>query len=305
MILAKYFQKEDARSLKAFKNIGGSIIIKGISIIINLALIPVTIDYLSPTKYGVWLTISSMLGWINFFDIGLGHGLRNKLAEAIAKDEMQKAKAYVSTAYFSISLLCAVVFVLFLIINYYLDWNKLLNIPLEIDENLKTIALILFSMFSIQFVLQLINSIFLSSQKSARVSLNNMISNLFVLIGIFLLTKYTQESLFHIAFLFSTIPVIVLIIVNIYYFKTNFKAFSPSIKSFDFFALKDVLNLGLKFFIIQISVMIFFETSNLLISRFFGPALVTPYNIAFRYFGIVTMIFSILISPDCSACTEA
>lgn len=291
--------------MRALKNIVGSFIIKGISIVINLALVPLTINYLSPTKYGVWLTISSILGWINFFDIGLGHGLRNKLAQAIAKDEMDKAKSYVSTAYISISILCISLFAVFVVINNFLNWNTLLNIPVEIDENLKSVALILFSMFSIQFVLQLINSIFLSTQQPAKVSMFNMVSNFFVLIGIILLMKLTHESLFHIAFVFSIIPVLVFTGVSIYYFNTNFKKFSPSIFHFDYYALKDVLSLGLKFFIIQITVLIFFQTSNLLICRYFSPELVTPYNIAFRYFGIITMVFSIITAPYWSAYTEA
>jgi len=305
MILQKYFSKQDSRSAKAFKNIVGSFAIKSISVGINLALVPLTINYLSPVKNGVWLTISSMLGWISFFDIGLGHGLRNKLAEAIAKGEMHKAKSYVSTAYFSISLLCCSLLLLFFGLNRFIDWNAILHVPKEVDENLKSIALILFSVFSMQFILQLINSIFLSNQQPALVSLYNMISNLFVLAGLALLLMFTKGSLFYVSFIFSIIPLLVLLVVNIYYFRTKFSGFSPSFGSIDFKVLREVLSLGVKFFIIQISVLIFFQTSNFLICRYFSPDLVTPYNIAFRYFGIVTMLFSIIVAPYWSAYTEA
>jgi O-antigen/teichoic acid export membrane protein len=304
-LFQKYSSSKSPRSAKAVKNIASTFLIKAGSIVINLALLPLTINYLSPAKYGVWLTVSSMLGWINFFDIGLGHGLRNKLAESIAKNDTTQAKTYVSTAYFSIGVLVCVLFGIFVVINQFLDWNHLLNIPVEIDENLKAVALILFSMFSIQFILQLINSILLSNQEPAKVSLNTTLSNLFVLIAVVLLVKFTKESLFHVAFVFSTIPVAVLAFMNIYYFRKPYKAYSPSLKSFNFAALSDVLSLGVKFFIIQISVLIFFQTSNLLICRYFSPEFVTPYNIAFRYFGIITMVFSIITNPYWSAYTEA
>lgn len=301
----KYLNKSDARSAKTIKNIFSSFIIKGFSIVINLALIRITINYLSADKYGVWLTISSMLGWINFFDVGLGHGLRNKLAESFARDEMDKAKSYVSTAYISITILCIFLFAIFLVINHFLNWNSLLNVPDRIDENLSSIAIIVFSMFSLQFILQLINSIFLSNQQSYKASLINMLSNLFILIGIFLLMTFTEESLYNIALVFSMVPVLVFVVINIYHFKVPFKNFSPSIRFFDRAALKDVLHLGVKFFIIQVTVLIFFQTSNFLICRYFSPELVTPYNIAFRYFGIVTMAFSIIMVPHWSAYTEA
>ena len=48
-------------------------------------LVPLTIHYINPTRYGIWLTVSSIIGWVSFFDIGFGNGLRNKFAEALAK----------------------------------------------------------------------------------------------------------------------------------------------------------------------------------------------------------------------------
>jgi O-antigen/teichoic acid export membrane protein len=62
MISKIAFLKEDNRTARAYKNILASFAIKSLSVVINLALVPLTINYLSPTKYGIWLTISSMLG---------------------------------------------------------------------------------------------------------------------------------------------------------------------------------------------------------------------------------------------------
>ena len=305
MIFKKYFANTHARSKKAIKNIASAFVIKGASIAINLALVPLTISYLNPTKYGIWLTISSILGWVDFFDIGLGHGLRNKLAESVAEGNMKKAKAYVSTAYISVSILCAFLFGIFLIINEFIDWNAVLNVPENMDEDIKTISFIVFFMFSMRFILQLINSIFLGYQESAKVSFNVALGNLLVLIGIFLVTHFSHSSLLYVAFLISVVPVLVLLGVNIFYFSTKLKTISPSFKSFDYNSLKNILHLGVKFFIIQISLLILFQTSNLLISRYFSPDLVTSYNIAFKYFGVITMVFNIIISPYWSAYTEA
>lgn len=305
-IVKTNFSQRDARSAKAIRNVVEAFMIKGVSMVINLALIPLTINYLNPFKYGIWLTISSTLGWINFFDIGLGHGLRNKVAESLASNNLTKAKAYISTAYVSISILCIGLFIIFYGINHFIDWNSTLNIPEDIGENMKLIVLIVFSMFSIQFILQLINSILLGNQQSSRVSLNNVIANIFVLLGIVILMKYSNGSLLYIAFLFSTIPVLILFGVNVFYFRTTFKDLSPSIKSFDLTVLKDVLNLGIKFFVIQITVLIFYSTTNFLICRWLkNPELVTPYNIAYRYFNIISMLFSIMTLPTWSATTEA
>ena len=87
----------EERSPLAKKNILASLIFKVIDIPVYLALVPVTINYLNEYEYGIWLTLSSIILWIDTFDIGLGNGLRNKLGCAIAENDYSKGKAYVST----------------------------------------------------------------------------------------------------------------------------------------------------------------------------------------------------------------
>src|ERR1700755_3062645 len=86
-VLKKMLNKGHSRSANARKNILASFLIKGCNIAISLILVPLTIHYVNPTQYGIWLTLSSIIGWFAFFDIGFGNGLRNKFAEAIAKDD--------------------------------------------------------------------------------------------------------------------------------------------------------------------------------------------------------------------------
>ena len=83
--LNSVINKGHKRSVKAKKNILASFLIKGGNIAISLILVPLTIHYVNPTQYGIWLTLSSIIGWFAFFDIGFGNGLRNKFAEEIGR----------------------------------------------------------------------------------------------------------------------------------------------------------------------------------------------------------------------------
>lgn len=80
------------RTVLIKKNIAGSILIKGWNCIVQLLLVPITLNCLNQYEYGIWLTINSILLWIDQFDIGLGNGLRNKLAEALAKGDKGKSQ---------------------------------------------------------------------------------------------------------------------------------------------------------------------------------------------------------------------
>lgn len=74
-----YFTKGNERSVIIKKNIAASLVLKCVSILISLQVVPLTIDYINPTKYGIWLTLSSIIAWLSYFDLGFAHGFRNRL----------------------------------------------------------------------------------------------------------------------------------------------------------------------------------------------------------------------------------
>src|SRR3954452_14962188 len=133
---AKLFRIDHERSKKIAINIVLSFLVKGLNIIIGLLLIPLCIDYVSPVQYGIWLTLSSIIGWMDFFDIGLGNGLRNKLAQLLASNETSEAKKYVSSTYASLVTISIILFGLFGLINPFINWKYIVNVPNNIPDNL-------------------------------------------------------------------------------------------------------------------------------------------------------------------------
>ena len=268
-------------------------------------MVPITIHYVNPTQYGIWLTLSSIIGWFSFFDIGFGNGLRNKFTECIARGEHEKARIYVSTTYAILSIIISVVLISFFCINPFLNWSKILNTPSTMSGELSILALIVFAFFCLQFVLQLITTVMTANQQPAKASLLFFLGNLLSLLIIFVLTKTTAGNLIYLGTVFSVTPVAVIIISSIWYYSHEYKRYAPSLKFIKFKYSYDLMNLGLKFFIIQIASVIFYQTNNIIIAQLFGPVQVTPYNIAFKYFSVIPMFFGIMLTPFWSAFTEA
>ena len=305
--IKEFFTKGHERTLKAKKNIAASFLIKGLNVAIGLVLVPLTINYLNPTKYGIWITLSSVIAWFGFFDIGLGNGLRNRFAEAVANNDHNLAKTYVSTTYAVLSFVIGLVLILFYVINPYLNWSLILNAGNDpaLQKELSVLALVVFSSFCLTFIFKLIATILTADQQPAKASLFSLISNALSLVFIIVLINRTNGSLLYIGIIFSCVPVIVFFISSFWFFNGKYKAYKPSVRFVDLSKLKDLFSLGIKFFIIQIAGVLLYETNNIIISQLFGPAEVTPYNIAFRYFNIIMMLFIIIISPFWSAFTEA
>ena len=86
-----YLNKGNRRSARAKKNIAAMFALKGVSILCQLAVVPMTINYVSKYEYGIWITISSLVAWLSFFDLGIGNGLRNKIGRASCWERVFRA----------------------------------------------------------------------------------------------------------------------------------------------------------------------------------------------------------------------
>lgn len=259
------------RSVKARKNIIISFFIKGISIIIGFIFVPLLINYLGTVEYGIWITLSSVIAWIGYFDIGLGNGLRNKFAESMAKDEHQLARIYVSTTYAALSLIFGLFFIIFMVISPLIDWSVVLNAPVSMVRELLILVQITVGFFLLRFVLKLIAVIIVADQRPAVSNTFEPIGNAISLIGVLLLMNYTQPSLVNLGFVLGVSPIIVLIFASLYFYKTKYKRYRPSLKHANFHYFKDLAGLGFQFFLIQITVVVIISANNILITQNRGP----------------------------------
>ena len=176
-----FFLKGEERSVLAKKNIIASFLIKGCSIAISLIVVPLALNYVNPSQYGIWLTLSSMVAWMSFFDIGFTQGLRNKFAEAKARGDLYLARVYVSTTYFYLGAIFLIIWIFLLIANSFISWTKLLNIPAEQEVQVSMLAVIILTYFSFQFVFRIINTILTADQKPAKASFIDMLGQLIAL----------------------------------------------------------------------------------------------------------------------------
>lgn len=304
-LLRTFLFKGSQRSLLVKWNIIYSFLLKGISIIVSLLFVPLLLNYLDVERYGVWLTLTSIIGWFTFFDAGLGNGLRNKLTEALAKKDNILAKEYVSTSYAIISTIFILLLILFYLVNPFLKWEKILNTSFVPTMELTILAQIVFTFFLLRFILKLIGIILIADQRPALNNAFGPISNIFSLVIIYILTLTTRGTLVRMGFVLSVMPVFVLFVATLILFKGKYNFLKPEIKFIKWQHSGTLLGLGIKFFVIQIAAIILFSSSNIIITQILGPEQVTVYNIAFKYFQVPIMMFNIVMTPIWSAVTDA
>ena len=293
------------RSVLVKKNVLYSFVLQGISILCSFLLVPITLNYLNADEYGVWLTLNSIITWFNVCEIGIGMGLKNKLAETLALGNYELGKRYVSVTYIVLSLIMIVFFLLFILINNFLDWREILNIHTITSDSLSSVVIIVVSFFCINFIVKTIGVILAADQRVSYSSLIGVISSICSLVIIWVLTKVTEPSLLNVALVFSVAPIIVFIISSIILFNGRYKKIKPSLKLFDWSCAKGLVRLSLAFFVLQVSSIVVFTTSNIILTQTIGPEEVTIYNICFKYFNIITLAFNLILAPMWPAYTNA
>lgn len=300
-----YFTTGASRSIKVKKNIVLSLVIRCSNIAISFLLVPLTINYVNPTQYGIWITLSSIIAWFSFFDIGFGNGLRNKFAEAVALGKHKLARVYVSTTYGIIGIMMTVVVLVFAIINPQLEWSKILNTESALSGELAVTALLVLVFFCIQFILQILNVVLTANQEPARAAAFKFYSNVLSLLIIFILTSTTEGDLIKLSVALGVAPILVLFVSSAVLYNGRYRLYAPNPRLVDFRFAKALMGLGIKFFIIQVSGIVLYSTHSIIITQVFGPSEVTTYSLAYKYFSAIMIVFGIIITPFWSAVTEA
>lgn len=293
------------RSALLRKNILASFFLKAWSAIVVLLMVPVTLHCLGEYKNGVWLTISSLLIWIDNMDIGLGNGMRNNLATLLAKDDTEGCRSLISSTFaMLISIMLPTALVLVGLIAGC-DTYQFLNVSRQEISDLDNILITSVILVCSTFIFKLIGNFYMGLQLPA-------VSNLLLAIGqtLALLITYFiyisgSHSLYLIALANTLAPLVVYLGAYPYTFFYKYPHLRPSMRLVDINKAKSVMTLGIKFFIMQVSGIILFMSSNILISKLFSPALVTPYQITYRYFSLFLVVFTIVCMPYWNATTDA
>lgn len=304
--IRKKYSSADTRSKKMYKNTAAMIGIRGISMILTLISAPIMLHHVDRADYGVLLTLTSIVGWVGYMDIGLGNGLRNKLPEFIANNDFISAKKIVSSCYATLAIYVALIITVFLIISPFVDWLEVLNSPTSDAKEIRELTNVVFIAFCIQFLLGLLNSILFAYQMPAFQSLFTFVGQALALIALIIqVFVFNITSVLQIGAVNSIIPPLVLFCGSIGLFRTKLRKIAPSLKYVDLQSVSGILGLGMKFFVLQMITIVLFQANSIIIARVVNPEAVVEYNLAFKYVSLLTMIFTIVITPIWSATTDA
>lgn len=301
----KAFHIKDTRNRMLRNNILLSGILKIISLSTSLLIVPITINYLNNEIYGIWMTITSVLFWINTFDIGLGNGMRNYLTGAISRKDYNLGRRYISTTLSLLTIIALLIAVVISVPMAFIDFNHFFNTLAISNEELRDALIVALGFTLLNFVVKNIGLIFVAMQKYAINDLLSVSGNVIALGIIYLLTKVTAGNLLYVVFAYTATHCIIFLLAAIPLFVRH-PELKPTLKCFDKDLTKQIVGKGLSFFVIQISsCLVIFGAANLFITQYCGPSAVTTYNIAYKFFNLLVIAYTIILAPMWNAYTDA
>ena len=293
-----------AKHIKAFfsdeygRNVLLNYVFKVTSILLGLINTRLVLSYLGNNLYGLWVTVTSVITWMNSGDLGIGNGLRNGIAKAYGENDGETQSKLIETAFSSLFKLAFILFAVLLLISETLFQTNIL--PLGARSAMYITAIF----FCCNLVLNISQSIALGYQKSWLSTLTLCEIQLFSIIFVLLLSEFGIDADLNIFAIVhgigTTVPNLVLIaILSI----KGIKIINRINLKEDKTTKKTIMTLGMRFFGIQLCAVVLYSTDSLIINKLISSEMVTKYAMITKVYDTGTSLFSILLISLWSAVT--
>ena len=278
---------------------------KAIGMVVSFLSVPLTIGYLGPERYGVWVTIGSVLAWMAITDFGLGNGLTNAVTTAAGQDRPDLARMHLSNGVFLLALVAGGLAVVAALAWPFLDWATLLGVHGETAcaEVGPAVAAAL-AIFLLQFPLGMAGKVYLAYQEGRIGSYWGAAGNVLSLVALLVVTR-TEGGLVWLVIALSGTQLAVNLTSNIWVFGRHRPALAPRLRHVQTGEMRALGKVGGKFFLLQIMALVTFQTDNLVIGHFLGARHVPEYSLTATLFSYTALPQAALFGYLWAAYTEA
>ena len=281
-----------------------AILSRGIGIATALVSVPLTVHYLGAERYGLWMTISSVIALLGFADLGMGSGLLNAIAKASGRNDHETAHKSVSSTFFMLFGIAIIMLMVFAMLYQYIPWPRVFNVVSDIAIKESGEAMAVFIIFTaINMPLGVVQRIYTGYQEGFVPSLWYTAGSLVGFIGL-LLAIYFKAGLPWLVLAMSGGPTLATLLNGIVLFGWSRPWLLPRWSGFNWSEGRKLVGTGVAFLLIQIFAMISFSSDNLVVAQVLGASMVTSLAVTQKLFSI-TMITQYFIGPLWPAFVEA
>ena len=282
------------------------VIARGVAVAVRLVTIPLALRLLGPDRYGLWLSVGSVLAWIGLVGPGLGYGLINAVGEARGRDDWTTMRAHVSTGIIALSVLATAILLLAPIAGSWSGWADLLGITNRPDliHDTRTLIAVAIVLFALSLSQEIVTPICTGLQEGYLSALASIGASVAMLVGVTVLA-WRGGTLVAFAIVVGLAPVIANCVLGVYLLTRRHPRLRPSWRLWNRASFRSLIGFGGWMFIGQFGELAIFQSANILIAHRFGPGEVPRYAVPAAVFVNIANLCYLMVQPYWPAVREA
>lgn len=293
------------RNRRAALTGGASTLARVVQVGTSLITVPLTLKYLGNERFGLWMTISSVLAMAAFADFGVGNGVLNTVAKAFGKDDMEGVRKAVSSGFAVLNTIAALLLLSFFSIYRFVNWADFFRVISPTARAEAGPALTVFAVcFALNISMDVVQRVQLGLQQGYRYGLWQLCGSAAGFIGV-LAGIWLHVSLPVLVIAIAGAPIFATTLNAIHFFGFVRPDLCPTRKLVSRDVISQIARLGGLFFLLQVVAAVAYSADNFIIARTLGAVNVPQYSIPQRMFALITMMSAMLVAPLWPAYGEA
>ncbi|MGV0024195.1 oligosaccharide flippase family protein [Phormidesmis priestleyi] len=277
--------------------------VRGVSTGASLLSIPLTAHYLGTERFGLWLTLSMLLNWVSLTDLGLANSLTNVLSSD--RPDSQQTKQAVSSAFWLMVGLAIALTLTFFTLYPWVRWDRLFNVTsAQAKSEVGWAAIAFFVGFILRLPLSVAGRIYTAYQEGYFYQAWGGLSSLASVVALVVAIQF-RVGLPQLVMVFFGTSLLGDLLATLHVFGWRWRSLRPQLSAFNPKQAKWLLKVGLQFWVIQISSIIFFQTDLIIVAQLFGAEKVATYGTVLKLFTLLGTIQTAFLFPLWPAYSEA
>lgn len=300
---------EEGRSQERHRHIAWTTVTAGAAKAAALAAmlisVPLTIAYLGPERFGLWMAISAVIAMLGFADFGLGNGIMNAVSHASGRNDKRAIHESVSNGFIMLAAIGGLILLIFLAVYPYVPWPSVFNVTSRTAAlESGPVVLVLLICFIATLPLGATQKIQLGLQQGYWGNLWETAGSVLGLLGIVVAIQL-QAGLQWIALSMAGMPLVFRALNTLVFFGYQERALRPRVSHLDFDVIRRLVRTGFLFFVLQLAVIVGFQSDNIIIARILGVEAVAGYDVALKLSTLPAMFIGLVVVAQWPAYGEA
>lgn len=300
---------QEGRSLERYRRAAlttfTSVTARALTVLTSLITVRLTIRYLGTERYGLWMTISSLVAMMSFADLGIGNGLLNSIAEAHGRDDRESLHRYVSSAFFILGGIAALLTGLFALAYPFVPWPRVFNVSsVTAMREAGPAVVVFFCSFALNMPLDVVQRVRTGHQEGFETNLWGAAGNL---TGFILLLEaiHLKGGLPWLLLAMCGGPLLGVLGNWSHEFGWKRSWLLPRWTCWDPSAARKILGTGVMFLVLNVCGLFTITVDNIIITQILGAEAVTQYAVPMRLFLLLVSVAMMFVMPLWPAYGEA